>query len=75
MWNLLRRLRASRAVDTEPEMLPCRDCLLCVKACPAGALTYTNRMWKLDVTACFRCGECAEVCPNELISVRRPNTA
>ncbi|HET89728.1 MAG TPA: 4Fe-4S binding protein [Chloroflexi bacterium] len=42
----------------------CRECQLCVKACPSGAMAdfYADARLHAD---CFACGACIEACPHE----------
>jgi NADH-quinone oxidoreductase subunit F len=42
----------------------CKGCSLCVKACPAGAVSGRKKQpHTLDVGLCLRCGACASACP------------
>jgi len=52
----------------------CRHCGLCVKICPAEALTMEDLSWRIRINdestfGCFACGHCMMVCPNGSISV------
>jgi len=49
----------------------CIQCWLCIKACPARAITVSKetkkpRIW---LGRCIFCGECAEVCPRKAITM------
>ncbi|MFZ5826764.1 MAG: 4Fe-4S binding protein [Bacillota bacterium] len=66
LWRFWRPA-PKRAEPVGDEVLPCSQCLLCVSACPAGALQYHQRKWQVDLSRCIFCRSCAEVCPNLLI--------
>lgn len=57
----------------EPELLfyhdKCILCLTCVKNCPSGALSFSEKEKKIkyDKTKCVKCFKCSEVCPTETI--------
>ena len=47
------------------------DCLACafvVYECPSGAISEGEK-YSIDPDACTECGTCADVCPNEAISL------
>jgi len=44
----------------------CNMCMLCVKICPAGALTATDRII-VDKEICIKCGLCESRCPQKAI--------
>ncbi len=64
--------RVCRALLTyriEPEL--CRDCKLCTKACPVGAIVQgVGKFQAIQEEKCIRCGRCREVCPFGAVSVR-----
>ena len=48
----------------------CRDCKLCVKGCPTGAITQGNGAYQtIDPETCVQCGRCEQVCPFGAIAV------
>jgi NADH-quinone oxidoreductase subunit F len=50
----------------------CNACQLCVKACPAKAITFAGKRQPvvLDEQLCNRCGICRDVCNLEAVSVK-----
>jgi electron transport complex protein RnfB len=49
----------------------CFACHLCEKACPAGAISVSGGLARIDVQKCTSCGICAQKCPVGAIAVRR----
>lgn len=47
----------------------CRKCGLCVKACPANALSLSEKGIALDASACIECYCCLEHCGSEALFV------
>ncbi len=43
------------------------DCSLCVKSCPAGAISRDEQGIKLDLGLCLFCGQCEQICPSKAI--------
>ncbi len=52
----------------------CIGCKICEKVCPAGAITVTDNLAKVDYSLCTQCGLCAEKCPRKIIQ-REPSAA
>jgi NADH-quinone oxidoreductase subunit F len=51
----------------DPEL--CKGCGLCVRKCPAGAITGEKKQpHVIEKTTCIRCGVCIEVCRFEAIA-------
>ena len=42
----------------------CKECKLCVEACPSGAMAYFYGGSKIHAD-CFACGACIEACPQD----------
>jgi len=40
----------------------CKGCGVCVKKCPATAITMSEKKAAIDMKKCFRCGECHDAC-------------
>jgi NADH:ubiquinone oxidoreductase subunit F (NADH-binding)/Pyruvate/2-oxoacid:ferredoxin oxidoreductase delta subunit/(2Fe-2S) ferredoxin len=53
--------RALLTYSINPEL--CRGCGLCLRTCPAGAITGAKKKtYKINPDICIRCGACFEVC-------------
>jgi len=50
----------------------CKACLLCLKACPEGAIDGAKwRIHVIDQGRCTNCGTCFEVCPARFSAVKK----
>ena len=51
----------------------CVECWLCIRVCPARAITVSKETKKPSVwyMRCVFCGECAEVCPTRAITLTK----
>ena len=48
----------------------CKACMLCLKACPVGAIIGGRRqVHEIDQTKCIKCGSCMEACPPKFSAV------
>lgn len=47
----------------------CNGCELCIKACHAGAVRKENGSILFDRQKCTVCGECADICPTNAVSI------
>ncbi|MFH1847896.1 MAG: electron transfer flavoprotein subunit alpha [Candidatus Omnitrophota bacterium] len=50
----------------------CTGCKLCIKACPFGAVTVTDKKAIMDLSKCTLCGACVEACKFEAIKLDKP---
>ena len=49
----------------------CKKCLVCVKACPAKAISLVNNEIKINRKKCILCYCCNELCPEKAIIIRK----
>jgi len=55
-------------LDISIDQVKCRGCAMCVKACPAGAISGTvKQAHAIDRGRCIKCGVCIEICPFQAI--------
>jgi len=48
----------------------CKDCKLCVKGCPTGAISQGGGAYQvIDADTCVQCGRCHQVCPFGAIAI------
>lgn len=65
----------------EIEEASCILCGICMKKCPAQAITVvkSDRTWTINRMRCVQCGCCAEVCPKKCLHMnqvyKEPGTA
>jgi uncharacterized protein (DUF362 family)/ferredoxin len=50
----------------------CTGCAECVRICPTGAATITEKIATIDKAKCIQCMCCHEVCRDNAIALRRP---
>jgi ferredoxin len=49
----------------------CKKCLVCLKACPVNAISFTNEKIKINKKKCILCYCCHELCPEKAIIIGR----
>ncbi len=49
----------------------CKNCGICVKNCPAEAMSKSDKVPLINRKVCIRCYCCQELCPNDAIELRR----
>jgi len=55
----------------EFEAQTCAGCGVCVKGCPAGALSLKNGKASLHLQKCIRCFCCQEICPKKAVRIKK----
>lgn len=65
---------AARWLQPRPVFDPerCRRCGVCLKNCPAQALTLGPRRPAVELERCIRCFCCQELCPEQAVAIHRP---
>lgn len=70
-WNLpqlaKRILRGILVKKPKIDSTMCKNCRVCVKVCPAGALSESQKTPVFDYKRCIRCYCCQEMCPEGAI--------
>ena len=49
------------------------ECGMCVRQCPAKALSIQNGKVTYNPNACLYCGRCQQLCPRQAITIETPN--
>lgn len=49
----------------------CRRCGICIRSCPAKAITLADRRPTVDLKKCIRCFCCQELCPEQAVTIHR----
>lgn len=52
----------------------CTGCSLCIKVCPFGALTITNKKAVVNLDKCTLCGACVDSCKFDAIDLKRDSS-
>ncbi|HHV07713.1 MAG TPA: DUF362 domain-containing protein [Firmicutes bacterium] len=50
----------------------CRRCGICVRSCPAKAITLAGKSPTVNLKKCIRCFCCQELCPVQSVTIYRP---
>jgi NADH-quinone oxidoreductase subunit F len=48
----------------------CKNCKVCVKACPVDAISREDKIHKIDTAKCIKCGICLETCKFDSVEVK-----
>ena len=57
------KMQMHQTFKISPNPKVCIGCGMCVKNCPAGALSLENGKAKIDYKKCIGCGFCISICP------------
>lgn len=66
--NVGKRLIRFRAIIDQDK---CKLCGLCVKSCPAGAISQQPQAMAIEFNRCVLCMCCKEICPQGAVFIRR----
>jgi len=68
------RLRDPSSVEANPypaiDAQRCDLCLICQRSCIHRAISFEDKSYSLDRTACVSCGLCCTLCPRNALSLR-----
>ncbi len=68
--SLLRFLAVLLKVKPQVRLDNCKNCGVCVKSCPVGAISNQNDIIKFDYSKCILCLCCHEFCPENAIFIK-----
>jgi ferredoxin len=52
---------------SEKQLKACTLCLVCMKNCPAEAISFNGKWLMVDSELCTGCGQCVDICPEGAI--------
>jgi NAD-dependent dihydropyrimidine dehydrogenase PreA subunit len=65
-------LSCKALISTWIDPAKCQACLICLRACPEGAIDGgKGRIHVIDQAKCTNCGTCLEVCPARFGAVKK----
>ena len=53
----------------------CVGCTLCIKVCPFGALSMSEKKAQVKIEQCTFCGACVDACKFDAITIKREKVA